>query len=149
MITKAPKSSSVIYSFESRWEEPLRQGQVSVFFRKRKPIILPRYTFFYIKSPVKAIIGHSRITEIQTLTLVEAVAIRRQGGIGEAELVSYVGRDSNVHAIMIGRPNIYRETISLDVLAKNYGFFPPQSFSIPTADFAYWLIGHHNEEETN
>ncbi|MBR2572725.1 MAG: hypothetical protein IKE14_00195 [Loktanella sp.] len=124
------RSQSVVYSFQGRWEEALRMQQVLVFFRKKRPTKCPSRVFFYIGVPVKAIIGFAEVQEIRRITLGEANAIRNEAAISERELEKYIGKSGVVHAIRIGRARFFREPMKLSALTEEFGFNPPQSFSI-------------------
>lgn len=135
------KPRSVVYSFEGRWEEPLRIGSVRVFFRKRRPVVLPEMVFFYVGVPVKQIIGFSNVERIEPTNLSQAKSARKSGAITENELIKYIGDRVAVHAIYIGEPTIFPEPFELRELENNFGFSPPQSFSNVGSDFEKALIG--------
>ena len=132
---------SVVYSFEGRWEEPLRLGRIRVFFRKRRPVALPQKVFFYVGVPVKQIIGFSNVERIEPNNLSQAKSARKSGAITENELIKYIGDSGTVHAIYIGEPTIFPEPFELRELETNFGFSPPQSFSNVGSDFEDTLIG--------
>lgn len=134
-------STSVVYSFEGRWEEALRKGQVRVFFRKRRPTKLPRRVFFYVGVPVKAIIGFAEVEGISCTSLSEAIAIRSLGAITENELVKYMGQGGQVNAIRVSIPAIFTKPLDLFELKERYSFNPPQSFSILDDVFEAALMG--------
>jgi predicted transcriptional regulator len=142
MITQKNNSSaSVVYSFEGRWEDAIRQGEVRVFFRKRRPTRLPTRVFFYVGAPVKSIIGFADVEGISISTLAEAVAIRDLGAITESELKRYIGQDGQVNAIRVGIPTIFAEPLQLSDLKERFSFNPPQSFSIVSDAFEATLMG--------
>ena len=124
------KKLPVIYSFQGRWEESIRRGDVRVFFRKRRPVKLPGRVFFYIGSPVKSVIGCSDVEAVNEVTLCEAISIRRDGAITENELIEYIGKGGSVYAIWIGVPMVFSEPYLLEDMKREFGFNPPQSFSI-------------------
>lgn len=135
------KNPSVVYSFEGRWEEPLRRGEICVFFRKRRPIKLPGKVFFYIGVPVKAIIGFATVEDIKEVSLEEAKLFRDEGAITENELIKYIGIDGVVHAIRIGNIDLFARPRTLSDLNAEFGFNPPQSFSIVDESFEDILLG--------
>lgn len=141
MTATTKNGGSVVYSFEGRWEEPLRQGEVRVFFRKRRPTKLPKRVFLYVGVPVKAIIGFAEVEGIVSTSLSDAVAIRSQGAITENELIRYIGQAGQVHAIKIGLPTLFSKAITLSDLKENFRFNPPQSFSIMSDSFEETLLG--------
>jgi predicted transcriptional regulator len=145
----AKTKNSVVYSFEGRWEVPLRSGDVRVFFRKRRPIQAPRLVFLYVGVPVKAIIGFAQLVSISEVTLDDACEIRNEGSIAVSELSKYIGAMGKVHALRIDRPVLFRSPFGLDRLSAKYGFNPPQSFSIMSAEFENGLLGEENEKEVD
>lgn len=135
------KNPSVVYSFEGRWEEPLRRGEICVFFRKRRPIKLPGKVFFYIGVPVKAIIGFATVKDIKEVSLEDAKLLRGEGAITENELIKYIGLNGRVHAIRIGNLDLFGRPRTLSDLNAEFGFNPPQSFSIVDESFEDVLLG--------
>ena len=134
-------STSVVYSFEGRWEEALRTGQVRVFFRKRRPTKLPKRVFLYVGVPVKAIIGFADVESISSTSLNEAITIRSLGAITENELIRYIGQDGQVSAIRVSPPTLFVKPLELFELKEQFSFNPPQSFSIVDEAFEAALIG--------
>lgn len=142
MIDEGPNNNPpVIYSFEGRWEEPIRRGEVSVFFRKRRPVKLPNRVFIYLGVPVKSIIGYAKVDSITQVSLEDAVKIRGNGAITENELVKYFGDRMYVHAIWIGEVELFRKPLGLYELSRDFNFNPPQSFSIVSAGIEAALTG--------
>ena len=139
--TNIKKNPSVVYSFEGRWEGPLRRGEIGVFFRKRRPIKTPGKVFFYIGVPVKAIIGFADVKSIGEASLKEAMLMKSDGSITEDELIKYIGDNGIVHAIRIGKLEFFDQAHKLDNLNAQFGFNPPQSFSILDSSFEDVLLG--------
>jgi predicted transcriptional regulator len=138
--TNTKKNLSVVYSFEGRWEDPLRRGEISVFFRKRRPREAPERVFFYVGVPIKSIIGFAKIKSVSEVSLGEAISLRGFGAITEEELVKYIGRDGRVFAIRFDNFKLFSRPTSLADLNKEFGFNPPQSFSIVDASFEDALL---------
>lgn len=135
------KPRSVVYSFEGRWEEPLQQGAVRVFFRKRRPVIFPDRVYLYVGVPVKNVIGFCDVERIEPVDLRSATALRKAGAITENELIKYIGENGSVHAIHVSAPTIFREPLTLQVLEDEFGFNPPQSFSNVSGALEEFLLG--------
>ena len=135
------KSRSVVYSFEGRWEEPIRHGKVRVFFRKRRPVKSPKRIFLYLGVPVKKIIGFADVQKIEPVRLDEAISARARGAITENELIKYIGENGTVHAIYIEKPTMFSQPFELSELNDQFGFSPPQSFSNVDEDFEKQLLG--------
>ncbi len=123
------KPGPIVYSFSGRWESALRSKKVTVFFRKRRPIMLPSRVFFYVGVPVKSIIGFASVELIEQVDLRKAIAYKDAGCITELELNKYIGNDGVVHAIHIENVIILEKYIELEYIKTTFGFNPPQSFS--------------------
>lgn len=142
MIEESPNENpSVIYSFDGRWEEPLRRGEVRVFFRKRRPVRIPSRVFIYLGVPVKAIIGSAKVKSIKSVTLKEAIDERSDGAITENELIKYIGDKEYIHAIRIDHVKLFTRSFKLDELSRDFSFNPPQSFSIASTEIENALLG--------
>lgn len=141
MTAPETNSSAVVYSFAGRWEQPIREGLVRVFFRKRRPVRVPNRIFFYVGVPVKAIIGFAEVQGISELDLPEALAIRDEGAISADELSSYIGQNGRVNAIRISKPTLFVTHLELRKLNDEFHFNPPQSFSIMSDSFEAKLLG--------
>lgn len=139
-MTKHVNSQTVVYSFGGRWEEPLLNKEISVFFRKRRPVVLPDKVFFYIGSPVKKIVGFSKVISIEPISFAGAKQYMKAGKISENELIDYIGKNGHVHAIHIQDIEIFKNPIDLDSLRDEFDFNPPQSFSKVSANFERWLV---------
>ena len=139
--TQMIKQTSVVYSFNGRWEDALTSGAVNVFFRKRRPVKTPSKVFFYIGSPAKKIIGFADVTRIEPVDLEMASKIMNSGAITENELISYIGPEGVVNAVWIAKPVIFSKPFTLSDLNERHNFHPPQSFSNVTAEFEEYLLG--------
>jgi len=124
--------NTVIYSFNGRWEKPLREGKVRVFFRKRCPVSTPNRIAFYVGVPIKEIIGYANLERIDLVNLQGAIAMKHKGCISDSELLSYIGGTGEVHALHIGPPILLPRPLHLQNLSAEYDFNPPQSFSYPS-----------------
>lgn len=138
---KTPNNRSVIYSFQGRWEQLLRSGDIRVFFRKRRPIRLPERVFIYVGVPVKAVIGFAAVESIFEVSLSQAKAMASEGRISAFELEKYIGHEGAAHAIRIDEVVLFENPRTLSHLNQNFGFNPPQSFSIVDASLEGALLG--------
>jgi len=128
-MSNKSKPAPVVYSFSGRWESALRSKKVTVFFRKRRPVVVPPRVFFYVGVPVKSIIGFASVKFIEQVGLREAIKYKDAGCITELELNKYIGNDGSVHAIHIEHAVIFEKAIDLEDIKEAFGFNPPQSFS--------------------
>lgn len=120
---------SVVYSFEARWDPMIREGDLRVFFRKRRPIKMPHKVYFYVGVPTMSIIGFSKVEHIDSISLEQALSYTEQGQISPDELIKYIGQEGYVNAIWIEQPRMFKKSISLKSLKDSFNFNPPQSFS--------------------
>lgn len=132
---------SVVYSFESRWDTILRSGAVNVFFRKRRPRVVPKLVFFYVGSPIKAIVGYADVVSITEVNLEEARNLSSHASIGDEELKSYITQNGKVHAIKIGAPTVFEKGHDYHQLKRERNFNAPQSFLILDKEFERHLLG--------
>ena len=137
--------NSVIYSFQSRWENSLKSSKIKVFFRKKKPKLQPPRIYFYVGSPTKKIIGFSKVIKIQNVNLDEAKLFSSHGKISEKELISYIGCKGNVYAFWIETPTIFATSIEGPVLNSLFGFNPPQSFCNMRTGMEEFILGDQND----
>lgn len=121
-------NNSVVYSFQSRWEEHLNSKSISVFFRKRAPKLRPETIYIYVGSPVKKIIGRAKVTKILQEDLRSSMEKKSLAKISADELTSYIGRSGKVYSIEISEVEIFKDPPNLKMLNEAFGFNPPQSF---------------------
>lgn len=127
-------SNSVIYSFFSKWEEPLRQGRVKVFFRKRLPSRPPKRVYFYIGAPVMAIIGSAKVSKIERISAKQALSLADRGCISDLELKKYLGDRDSVGAIHMQNFEFFDRPVSVADISREMVFSPPQNFQNIDAD---------------
>ncbi|TIX93551.1 hypothetical protein [Rhizobium sp. P44RR-XXIV] len=127
-LTQERRAHSVVYSFFSRWEEPLRSENVRVFFRKRFPSKLPNRVYFYIGAPVKSIIGSASVSDIKRLHVQEALDLSSLGCITKAELANYLGERESVGAIYLDDFEFFPRPVGLLQIENVISFSPPQNF---------------------
>lgn len=120
--------TSIIYSFKDKWRRPLEDGEISVFFRKRPPRVTCKRVYFYVGNPTSSIIGWAPIERIEVLNTEIALDLCHQGGIDRDELRKYLNNSSEVGAIFISNPHIYKAPLSTAELRRIFNFHPPQNF---------------------
>lgn len=90
---------------------------------------------------MKSIIGFASVDEIKEVSLREALLMKDAGAITENELIKYIGSKDSVYAIYIKNLSLLNAPKSLSYLNENFGFNPPQSFSILDESFESVLAG--------
>jgi predicted transcriptional regulator len=125
---KFSKTPSVIFSFKHRWYDPIINGDVGVFFRKRGPNKTPSHVLVYLGAPVSSIISISEVQKITHVDLSTALELAELGCISEDELKNYVGETGLVSAIFIKNHIKFDKALSISDLRKILNFHPPQNF---------------------
>lgn len=125
---------SVVYSFFHKWEVPLRAGRVHLFFRKRYPIQKPSRVYFYVGSPLMAIIGSASVVGVARLPKDEALLLADDGCISVRELSNYIGDSQAVGVIRIDDFEFFENPIPAYKVAAEIGLSPPQNFQKISAE---------------
>lgn len=131
------QEGSVIFSFKEKWLEPLKNGQVKVFFRKRTPRAKPRRVYFYVGSPISAIIGWAEVLELQRLVVQDALDMTSDGAIARDELERYLNGSPSVGVLRLGVPVLFSEPLTVSAVRRLFNFHPPQNFFQISGDEAY------------
>lgn len=125
---------SVVYSFFQKWENPLRAGRVRLFFRKRCPVQKPARVYFYVGTPLKALIGSAAVSRIDRVSREEALLLTEKGCISPEELLRYIAHNSSVGVIWIEDFQFFDESIPASTLLAEIGLSPPQNFQKISAE---------------
>lgn len=140
MTIKNDKSgNAVIYSFKSKWVQPLKDGNVELFFRKRAPSRTPTRILLYVGSPISSIIGYAEVTSMEKLSPNAALKLAEKGAIDKSELSNYLNDATSVTGIWIARPSIYMRPLSIQDIREVINFHPPQNFMQINAEDALQL----------
>lgn len=127
-LTPRDSKEFVLYSFFQKWEKPLREEQVRVFFRKRFPSKTPKRVYFYIGSPAMSVIGSAKIDKIERVKKADAISLARLGSISIDELDKYIGDRETVGALHISDFQFFNNPIPIGALSAEIGLLPPQNF---------------------
>jgi predicted transcriptional regulator len=120
--------NSVIFSFKGLWNDPIKLGQVKLFFRKRVPVSLPKRVYFYVGKPVSAVIGYSEATEILHVNADQATDLASDGAISRSTLNEYLADCVSVGVIKIGTPVIFDRELNIKDMRRLMNFHAPQNF---------------------
>lgn len=121
-------AGSVVYSFFQKWEQPIRSGKVRLFFRKRFPSQKPDRVYFYIGSPIAAVIGSAAVEKVERISKKYALSLAEQGCISRDELAEYIGEREDVGAIYLMDFRLFKEPVALRKLQEKISLLPPQNF---------------------
>ena len=131
MTTSDNASSSIVVSFESKWEEPLRTQEVSVVFRKRGPRnFIPDFIYVYVGSPLSSLIGRLPVNNCEQLPVAKALKLADAGAISSEALRSYSGDYESLYVFSVGDFEEVSNVLTYSELAHDFGFSPPQSFFV-------------------
>lgn len=127
-------SDSILVSFDAKWMKPLAEGSVSQVFRKRGPkSTSPSWVYVYAGAPIKAVIGRLPVICLRQLTIKESLALADDGALTRSELKEYAGEYDSLFVFTVGIFQSASRAATFSNLKKHYGFAPPQSFLILSA----------------
>lgn len=130
----ASENVSVVYSFFYKWEAPLRAGRVRLFFRKRCPAEMPSRVYFYIGSPLKALVGSAAVSQIDRVSKDDALLLAGDGCITSDELSEYIGHSNAVGVLWIEDFHFFAHPIPAAKMMAEIGLSPPQNFQKISAE---------------
>lgn len=127
-MNKTNQENSVIYSFKGKWLEPIFEGRVKAFFRKRFPREKPSRVYFYVGAPTSAIVGWAEVSDLQRIETKTALEMTEEGAIDKGELTKYLEGIESVGVLKLGPPNIFPSPLSISEVRRIFNFHPPQNF---------------------
>lgn len=128
MTKEEDAGSSILVPFDQKWEKPMQEHEIKVFFRKRGPkTFTPTYVFVYITSPASKLIGRVEVESFSFMKLDKAVKLAAEGGLTETELRYYASSYSELAVFQLKRFEQADVPITFEKLSSAYNFFPPQS----------------------
>jgi|GEM_PF-2291905 len=130
------QESSVIYSFKGKWLEPLRNGKVRIFFRKRFPRVTPQRVYFYVGSPTSAVIGWATVSDMKRIASNAALSMTADGAINAKELEEYLLNTDSVGVFMLSQQHLFKNPLTISDLRSVFNFHPPQNFVQISGDSA-------------
>lgn len=122
------KEKNVIYSFKGKWLEPILNGHVGTFFRKRFPKEKPDRVYLYIGSPTSAIIGWAEVISLNRAETSIAISMSEDGAIDRSELSEYLNGATSVGVFKLGKINLFDNYLSVSDVRRVFNFHPPQNF---------------------
>jgi predicted transcriptional regulator len=74
--SRSDASEAIVVSFDSRWFEQLRSGNIRLFLRKRGPrSTSTHWVYVYVAAPVSSIVGRFRIQRHEVVDLESALSL--------------------------------------------------------------------------
>jgi predicted transcriptional regulator len=132
--TQADSSRSIIVSFHSKWDAPLRSGKVSAIFRKAGPRkFTPDWLYAYLNAPVSAIVARIPVTDYRSVSIDDALRLANEGMISEEELRDYAAPRyakpySSLVVYRVGAIEMAASPVTMQLLSSEYGFFASPNF---------------------
>lgn len=128
MTTEEDASSSIVVPFDQKWEQPFRDRNIKVFFRKRGPrSFSPDFVFLYIAAPASRLIGRAEVESFSYMKLDKAVKLAVDGGLSETNLRHYAAGYSELAVFTLMGFEEAPSPLSFSQLSADYDFHPPQS----------------------
>ncbi|ABN76951.1 hypothetical protein [Cereibacter sphaeroides] len=124
----AINKENVIYSFKGKWLQPILDGKVKAFFRKRFPRDKPSRVYFYVGAPTSAIIGWAEVCDLERIEARAALGMTAEGAIDRIELAEYLEGAETVGVFKLSPPRIFSSPLSVSDVRRTFNFHPPQNF---------------------
>lgn len=127
-MNKNNQENCVIYSFKGKWLEPIVEGRVEAFFRKRFPRKKPSRVYFYVGAPTSAIVGWAKVYGLERVEAKTALEMTKEGAIDRSELAKYLEGIEFVGVFKLGLPTVFSSPLWVSDVRRIFNFHPPQNF---------------------
>jgi predicted transcriptional regulator len=129
--TEDTRSDGIVVSFNREWYEKVKTGTFSAIIRRAVPTaIRPRWLYFHINHPIKAICGRAQIHSVRRINREIALTSARELDLSLVEIDEYVGDRKTIGIYEIGTIELCKEEISVSRLAESLIYHPPQSYFV-------------------
>lgn len=121
----------VVLSIRPQYSEKIISGIKTVELRRRFPVSAPQGTVAYIysTSPIRAMVGVAQIKDVLKLPIAEIWhRFSDMAFIKKEEFDKYFEGIDYGFALLFERAKPFSEPMPLEMLRKQFGFEPPQSF---------------------
>lgn len=120
----------LLLSLRPRFACSILEGAKNAELRRRPINAVPgTQVILYASSPVMAVVGTARLSDIQVLNKETAWRRHREGlALDRAEYLAYLDGVNRAHVLVLENVNALNEPLYLDDLRRNAVFRPPQSF---------------------
>jgi predicted transcriptional regulator len=119
----------VICSFNSKWDKDIRDGNVSVVFRKKRLAgTPPKWLYVYLASPISAITARFPVIEATVMNKEKALCLADDGAISAADLETYAMTTDELFVIRVGPVQTATNPSTNKSLSNEYNFFPSPNF---------------------
>lgn len=127
----AQKSQNVLFSIKPQYSSKILDGQKTVELRRRFPQEKTRgvRAVIYSSSPVQAITGHFRISDVEKLCIKDLwERFGKAACIDKKDFFSYFHNTEFGYAIHVEDPQKFDVEVTISTLREKFNFTPPQSF---------------------
>ena len=122
------KAAGIMLSFESKWEQALRAGEISVVFRKKGPLLKGfSYLYAYVGLPTCSVIGRAKVRDYERLSVPALHGTPALGQISARELQVY-DQSTELGVFHLGQFEVAPNQIGLASLLKKFGCAAPQNY---------------------
>lgn len=123
------RSDAIVVSFDNKWHEKIKEGVFSAIIRRRVPTALqPRWLYFHVNSPIKAICGRAEIRSVKKVDRASAASFTKELALSVSEIELYIGDRETVGIYEIGAIELSIEDLSTSKLAESLLYYPPESY---------------------
>jgi hypothetical protein len=125
------RSDAILVSFKSGWYEPLREGRFSAVIRRQVPVTFtPRYLYFYLSAPRRAVCARAPIVSLQRIDGAQAIGMSADLALTGEEVRDYVGRRRQVGCYELGAIEYPRLEVEPGSYPGTLIFRPPQNYVV-------------------
>jgi predicted transcriptional regulator len=127
--TERERSDAIVVSFNPDWYEKIKKGTFSTIIRRLVPsTIEPRWLYFHINRPIKAICGRAPIRSTRRISRETALEFGSELDLSVSEIEEYIGDRKTIGIYEIGRIELSKESLSISKLARYLTYHPPQTY---------------------
>jgi predicted transcriptional regulator len=123
------RSDAIVVSFAPGWHQAIIDRTFTAVIRKRVPRELsPKWLYFHVNAPVSAIVAKAEISSLVRVSLQEAVGLRDQLALTEAEITDYFGGYKEVGCYKLGAITFPARPVTTTDLREKLLYTPPQNY---------------------
>ncbi|MCX4920100.1 ASCH domain-containing protein [Streptomyces sp. NBC_00687] len=137
---------AVLLSLHPRFATAILSGEKTVELRRQRVAVPPGTpVIIYATSPVMALTGTARLTDVDTAPPTQIWRRHRTNcGITRAEYTAYMDGASQASALLLDSARPLSTTVPLDYLRAASAFHPPQSYRYLTPQVLQQLVAGHD-----
>lgn len=126
--------NAIILSFHSHWADRIAKGEIKAVFRKKGPQKrIPKWMYAYVSTPLSSIVSKLLVTNVEYLSIDDAVAHSKAGLLSETQLREYADKAKGLYVFHVGQVINATAPLTLGILIERFGFWPSANY-IPLSD---------------